>query len=131
MYRMHVHRAAGMRTRAVQPAMQPPGRGIGRVRTVQGFGIVRVDHDEITCADAGEMHLVGVDQELRALFVDAQAEVIGNRLVHALADGPAKGGSQIHPFLPVFHVGLQVRHAHVAFLSSVSTGRPATRAYPA
>ena len=47
------------------------------------------------------MHLVRVDEEARALFLDHQTEMVGHRLVQVEARGPAKGRREIETFLPV------------------------------
>ena len=41
------------------------------------------------------MAAVGVDQKLRTVVADGQAEVIGDGFVHAEPRRPAKGGGQV------------------------------------
>jgi hypothetical protein len=109
---MHMHRTARVAAMAMQPAMQAPGGRIRRIGAGQRFGIIGIDDNKIAGLDPGEMHLVGVHQEPRAILVDRQAEVVGDRLVHIKPRGPAKGGGQIDAFLPVVHVGADVGDGH-------------------
>ena len=61
------------------------------------------------------MNLVGVHQELGAIVVDAQREVVRNTLVQALAGGPAECCRQVDALLPegqIVVVRMQIGHGH-------------------
>ena len=59
------------------------------------------------------MHLVGVHQELRAVIVDRQREVIGDGFVQVEAGCPAEACGEIDPLLPVLHIVIGRRFGHV------------------
>jgi hypothetical protein len=101
---MHVHHAARMRAQPVNRAMQPPGRGIGRAGPVHRFRVVGIQQQQVRGPDSGEVHLVGIHQEPRAVTADRKAEMIGHRLVHVQPRGPAEGRRHVDPFLPVGQV---------------------------
>jgi len=89
---------------AMDGAMQAPGRRIGRIGTGQRFGIVGVDQKQVAGLDAREMHLVRVHQEFRAVLVDGQREMVGDRLMHVQPRRPAEGGSEVDPLLVIRQV---------------------------
>jgi hypothetical protein len=118
--RMDMHDAARVADIAMDGAVQPPRRRIGRVRTGERIRIIGIDHQEVARLDAREMHLVGIHQELRAVVVDGQREMIGHRLVHVEPRRPAKGTSEIDALLIEGQVGqrflLQAGDAHPKIL---------------
>ena len=50
------------------------------------------------------MHLIGIDQELRAILIHREAKMIGNRFVHVQAGRPLKGRRQVGPLSPMFDI---------------------------
>ncbi len=107
--RVHMHDAARMRHVAVDRAVQAPGGRVRRVGTGERLGIVGVDKQQVARLDAREMHLVGVHQELRAVSVDGEREMVGDRLVHIQPRRPAEGTGQIDALLVEGQVGRACR----------------------
>ena len=103
--RMDVHGAAGVGAMAVKPSVQAPSGGVRRVGTFQSLGIIGVDQEKVRGFDPAEMHLIWVHQELGAIVIHRQAEVVGHGLVHVQARRPAEGGRHIHTLLPMVHIG--------------------------
>jgi hypothetical protein len=68
---------------AMHTAKQPAGGWIGRIRPVHRLRIIGIDQNQFACADAGEMHLVGVHQKAAAVRIDHERKMIGHGLMHA------------------------------------------------
>ena len=144
--RMHMHRAAGMRTMAVQAAVQAPGGRVGCVRPVERVGIVGIHDQQVARLDARKVHLVRVHQEPGAVIIDRKAEMVGNALVHVEPRRPPESGCKINAFLPMLDIGGELRDRHVGLLllrpehafhslkssglCDCQSGRDGTHAYP-
>ena len=105
--RMHMHDAAGVRTMPMDRAVQAP---CGRVRcagTAQHVWIVRIQFQQVRGLDAGEMHLVRVHQELRAVVIGRQREMVRHRLMHVEPRGPAESGGEIDALRPVAEIAFR------------------------
>eukprot|EP00521_Asterionellopsis_glacialis_P005975 CAMPEP_0195274508 /NCGR_PEP_ID=MMETSP0706-20130129/17210_1 /TAXON_ID=33640 /ORGANISM="Asterionellopsis glacialis, Strain CCMP134" /LENGTH=82 /DNA_ID=CAMNT_0040331429 /DNA_START=29 /DNA_END=274 /DNA_ORIENTATION=+ len=79
---MDMHNAARMRTKTVDRAMQTPCRWIRRVRLIHCGRIIGVQKQKIRRPDARKVALIGVHEELRAVFIHRKAEMVRHGFVH-------------------------------------------------
>ena len=107
--RVDVQDAARARDRAVNGAVDAPGRRVGRVRAVHRVFVVGVEAEEIARLEAGEMPPARIHQKSPAVVAEREAEMIGDRFVPVVADGEAESGGEIDARLPLIVVGFRER----------------------
>lgn len=120
-----MHHTARMWTAPMDRPVQPPSGCIWCIRSIQNIRIVCIQLQQLGRADAREMRLVGIDQELRAICVDGKAEMVGDRLVHIQPRGPPKGSSKFDALLPV----AQILHGIQTHIDSSAALGMAPRAF--
>ena len=79
-------------------AVQPPCGRIGRIRPAHRLRIIGIDQQHFACPDAGEMHLVGVDQKAAAVRIDSDQKMVGHGLMHPEPRRPAELAGEIDAF---------------------------------
>lgn len=104
---MSVHDTARMGAMAMNGAMEPPRGFIGGAVSVERIGIVDIEQLQFGSADAAEMDLIGIHEELAAIIIDGDAEMIRDGLMHIEARGPLKGSGEIGTGLPMADIGVQ------------------------
>jgi hypothetical protein len=99
---MYVHDAARVGMPLMDLRVKCPRGDIGRVRPVDCLRVVCIHEQEIARLDARKVLATRVNQEFGSIVRDRDAEVIGNRFVHAEPRSPAKGARKIDALLTVF-----------------------------
>jgi hypothetical protein len=101
---MDMHNAARMRAKTVDGAVQTPCRWVRRVRLIHCGGIIGVQKQKVRRLDARKVALIGVHEELRAVFIHRQTEMVRYGFVHIEPRRPPKGRGQINTFGPVGNI---------------------------
>ena len=69
-----------------------------RIRPAHRLRIIGIDQQQFACPDAGEMHLVGVDQKAAAVRIDSDRKMIGHGFMHPEPRRPAELAGEIDAF---------------------------------
>lgn len=80
---MQMHHASGLRTASMNAAVNMPRSRVGRVGTVERGRVFRVQQDQVRSSDARKVPPARVHQEEPSARFDGEAEMVGERLVHA------------------------------------------------
>ena len=92
--RMKMHDAARLRVVAVHRPMDRPGGGVD-MRLHRPRPETGIDKKHVACLQLREMNAEGVHQEHLPVIRNGIGEMVGNALMHVLANGPAENGRQI------------------------------------
>ena len=92
---MTMQENARLRPRAMEAAVDGPGRGVRRAGTLHHLGIVGVEQQEIARSDGREMAPARIHQEPAPVGRDGGAEVVADRFVPIELHRQPKRGGQI------------------------------------